>query len=523
MKYVNKNKTILWLKCLRVGVFVAILPSFLFSAQVRAGYVPAPASYNYQEAFPNYKVAVILVTFTDNPTKPKIYGSKNPWTKNFVDGELFSNKNSMASYFTDVSNGEVSVTGDVFDNNGAWYVIDTPTTEADGDCDWTSYFGDAIAAADADIDYTKYNTIMVLSRQKLCGAEGLATHAPVPEAGNKRYGIVDINGNMGSNPHHELAHLMGLAHANSWQCDPPAVINGTNCKNVEYADHYNIMGATGSRSLLLTAQQLENYGWLPPADVITVTQAKDYTIYPYELSGVKPKVLKIPQARDASGEVTSWYYLEYRQSIGFDNVTGYVPTMQQLGVPNGVLVHMGNSTGDRFSSTILDMTPGSLKGGMDIYDPALPLGSSYSDSVAGVSFGVLARNASAMAIRVRFSGQSLCEWKAPTVTKKNVKDTGRPGQELRFDLTVKNNATLCSKQAIELRSIKAPAGWTVTVDKLKNKKTASIVPGQTQKFVVRVVPPKKAKYQKNSVTIETRIVSKPALKQSTILKVAVKK
>lgn len=476
----------------------------------------APTSYNYLEAFPNYKVAVILVTFTDNPTKPKIYGTKNPWTKNFVTGELFSNTYSMASYFTEVSNGEVSVTGDVFDNNGSWYVIDTPATETDGDCDWTSYFGDAIAAADADIDYTQYNTIMVLSRQKLCGAEGLASHTPVPEAGNVRYGIVDINGNMGSNPHHELAHLMGLAHANSWQCDPPAVINGTNCREVEYADHYNIMGATGSRSLLLTAQQRENYGWLPPADVITVTQSKDFTIYPYQLAGVGPKVLKIPQARDANGDVTSWYYLEYRQSIGFDNVTGYIPTMQQLGVPNGVLVHMGNSTGTRFSSTILDMTPGSQRGGMDIYDPALPLGSSYSDPVAGVSFGVLARNASAMAIRVRFTGESLCEWKAPSVTAKAIKSIGKPGQELSFNVTVKHNSVLCGGRTAELRVTNLPKGWAATVNKKKSA-TAVIVSGQTQTFVVRLTSPKKTKYQKFTATVEARMVKKPTLKSTAKL------
>ncbi|MFA6588454.1 MAG: hypothetical protein WCT08_05290 [Patescibacteria group bacterium] len=503
---------------LKQRIFGIITVAFFFSQiplSVFAGYVPSTYS-GYVDAFPNYKVAAILVTFSDNPAKPNQDSSTLTWTKQYVDGALFSNTYSMAAYFNEVSNGEVSVSGQVFDNNGAWYTIERPAT-INGDCDWNAYFNSVVAAADADIDYTQYNAIMVFSPQKTCASEGLASDVIVPEAGNKLYGAIDINGRMGSTPHHELGHLMGLSHANSWQCNSPGVMYGTNCRNVEYADRYNIMGATGSRTLLLTAQQLENYGWLPAWAVTNVTTDGDYTIQAYELHGATPKVLKIPLGHDTNGNVNSWYYLEYRQPIGFDNVSiKYIPSFQDLGVANGILVHAGNAQGSYFSSTLLDMTPGSLVGGRDIFDPALPLGYSYSDAVAGVSFGVLSRTSTAMTIRVKFSAASLCQPKAPTYTIKTIKGSGKPGQELRYDLTVKNNSELCGKQSLELRTLKIPANWKVTIDKQK-KKTISVTSGQTQKFVVRLTSPKKSKYQKYSISLEARLIKKPTNKKTILL------
>lgn len=500
-----------------IGMGMLVIVWFFgnFFSTSLAGYVPTGPDSNYLDAYPNYEIAVILVTFPDNPPKTRIEGTNDPWTKAYIDGVLFSNQNSMSAFFADASNGEVSVTGNVFDNNGDWYTIDMPET-IEGTCDWQSYFNDAVAAADADIDYTQYNSIMVLSPQKTCGAEGLAASVDVPEADNVMYGAIDINGNMGSNPHHELGHLMGFGHANSWQCNAPGIMTGTNCRNVEYADRYNIMGATGSRMLELSAPQKENHGWLKPAEITAVSTDGDYVIQTYELTGDVPKVLKIPQARDASGTVTSWYYLEYRQPIGFDYMAPRIPTIQELGVPNGVLVHVGSPVGDYYSSTILDMTPGSLPGGRDIFDPALPLGYGYSDPVAGVSFGVLSRTSTAMTIRVKFSAASLCEPKAPTVSIKTIKGSGKPGQELRYDLTVKNNSVLCGKQSLELRTLKTPTGWKVTIDKQK-KKTVSVVSGQTQKFVVRPTSPKKSKYQKYSINLEARLAKKPSYKKTILL------
>jgi hypothetical protein len=121
-----------------------------------------------------------------------------------------------------------------------------------------------------------------------------------------------------------------------------------------------------------------------------------------------------------------------------------------------------------------------------------------------------------MAIRVRFTGESLCEWKAPSVTAKAIKSIGKPGQELSFNVTVKHNSVLCGGRTAELRVTNLPKGWAATVNKKKSA-TAVIVSGQTQTFVVRLTSPKKTKYQKFTATVEARMVKKPTLKSTAKL------
>ncbi len=511
-------KIIAFRRNLFVGLLVIILPWMLIIPSNAQASTLHNLYWQTVDAYPNYKIAVILVTFPDNPPKTSV-GSNEVWTKSSINGVLFSNANSMSAFFKETSEGAVSVTGSVFDNSGKWYTIDRPQAVT-GSCDWSTYFTDAMQATDTDIDYTQFNTVMVFSPKIDCATGGLATSMPVPDTNGEYYGVAEIDGVLGTYPHHELGHLIGFGHANSWQCNPPGIMSGTNCREEEYADRYNIMGAS-SRMLELSAPQKEHFGWLKPEELKEVSANGDYTIQTYELSGTKPKVLKIPQARNADGTVSSWYYLEYRQPIGYDNVLNK-PTLQELGVPNGALVHVGSSEGFGYASKLLDMTPGSLPGGRDIFEPALQLGSSYSDSVAGVSFGVLSRNATSMTIRVRFSAATLCEWKAPTVTAKAIKNSGKRGQELRYDLTVKNNSTLCGKQAIDLRTSKLPSGWKVTIDKA-TKKSISVVPGQSQKVTVRLTSPKNAKFPKYNVQIESKMKLKANLKKIATLQLTVKR
>lgn len=467
------------------------------------------------DAFPNYKIATILVSFPDNPAKPTADDNSGPWTKEYLERVLFTNGDSMAAYFASESVGALSVTGDVYDNHGSWYTVARPVASGDS-CDWQTFLADAAAAADADIAYRDYNTIMMFTPMFDCATGGYATTMrSVPDTGGQSYRVAVMNASLNTYPHHELGHIIGFGHANSWQCDPPGILTGTNCRIVEYGDRYGIMGAS-SRMALLPASLKERMGWLKASEVTSVDADGDYAIQRYEDAGIGPKVLKIPQARDAAGNVVGWYYLEYRQPVGYDSISGFSPTVQELGIPNGALVRLG-PVGDDMTTTLLDMTPGSRAEGLDIFEPTLQLGSSYSDAAANVSFGVLARNSTIMTVRVRFSAKSLCEWKAPTISMKGVKSRGKPKQELKYELTVKNNATLCGKQAVELRTMKKPTGWTVTIDKLK-KKTIQLEPGKTQKIVVRIKSSRTAKPMRYAVNVEARMVAKIAMKKTTTLK-----
>ncbi len=499
--------------------FTALTACFVVSMPMATEGSLGSAGTGTVVAYPNYKVAVLLVTYPDNPTKPTRDDHAGVWTGDYLNQVLFTNANSMAAYFAAESAGRVSVTGQVFDNAGRWYQVSRPV-EQSGRCEWSSYFHDVFAAADADVDFSQFNSVMIFTPTITCASGGTATSGFVPDA-NQWYGVTVMNSSLNTYPHHELGHLMRLGHANSWQCKPPGILTGTNCKEYEYGDRYGIMGAS-SRMLSLPAPQKEYLGWFSPGEEVAVTSDGDYTIQNYETSGSVPKVLKIPKARDASGNVTEWYYLEYRQPIGFDYVVN-TPTIQELGVPNGILVHVGSADASQNAvSTLLDMTPGSTPSGLDIFKPALQLGSSYSDPVAGVSFGMLSRSSKATTIRVRFSSASLCQRVNPTATIKVVKGVGKPGQEFRYDVTVKNPSVLCGPLSMEFRPLKVPSGWKVTIDKQK-KKTVNITSGQTQKFVVRVTAPRKVKYQKYYITLEARHAKQPAVKKAVMVKPVVKR
>jgi hypothetical protein len=71
-----------------------------------------------------------------------------------------------------------------------------------------------------------------------------------------------------------------------------------------------------------------------------------YTVEPYEPAGSNPKALKV---RTPSGD---WYYVEYRQALGFDAAT----LANNTNVTNGVLVHLWRAQNSN-GVFLLDMTP----------------------------------------------------------------------------------------------------------------------------------------------------------------------
>jgi M6 family metalloprotease-like protein len=465
--------------------------------------------------YPTYRVAVLLVTFSDVSEKP------SGWTKEAFNERLFTNADSMAAFYQAASADAVTITGEVFDNDGAWYTIARPSASG-STCDWDSFFDDAVAAADADVNFALFNSVLVFSPTLACSTGGHSWAVSITDASGAYYPAAEVDSTTAltdSMAHHEFGHIIGMDHANSWECTAPNILTGSGCQLVEYGDRFSVMGVS-SRMLYPAAPHRENLGWLTTSEITTVTADGDYAIAYSESAEKVPKVLKIPKSRNAAGSVTDWYYLEYRQAVGFDNITR-TPTLDELGVTKGALVHVGSSEGTYITTTLLDMTPGSIPD-HDIFDPALPLGSSYLDSTAGVSFGVLSRNASSMTIRVRLDGESVCQRRVPTVTVKKSKLSGKAGSTLGYILTVKNASRLCGAQTIELRTVKAPKGWTVTVNKKKSTSALFSV-GASKKFTIRVTPKRTAQPGTSTIKIETRLKDAKATKKTTSLKATVRR
>ncbi len=210
-----------------------------------------------------------------------------------------------------------------------------------------------MAATTAGVDLSTYSRILYVFPQNTCTWSGLSTVGGNPSESwvNSDFILKVVA--------HELGHGIGLFHSQSLDCTPGTL--GSDCRKYAYGDWLDVMG---SYPFHLNTFQKERFGWLnfetsPPITMIETDGT--YQIAPAETDGTEPKALKILKSIDPVTGDKTWYYLEYRQAIRFDD---WIPEENVL---NSVVVHQGTENlGD--SSLLLDMTPDSRNPG-DLWIP----------------------------------------------------------------------------------------------------------------------------------------------------------
>ncbi|HUG48444.1 MAG TPA: fibronectin type III domain-containing protein [Candidatus Limnocylindria bacterium] len=289
---------------------------------------------------------------TPQPT-PTPQPPKEPWTKSFVRGLYFTNTKSVAAYFSEVSNGRLSLTGDVF----GYYTIEAKTSTCNHS-DWATKARQMATASGVKLDEYDY-IVHAFGRVSGCWWGGLA----------QVYGRYNwINGSM--TPYvtmHELGHNMGAHHASTMTCTSGGsrVRLSSNCSVSEYGDPFDVMGQNASGGNLqrhLQAWHRRQVGFLHSSDQLTVTVNGHYTLATAQIAGGSPRSLRI---RRNSSE---FFYLEYRQPYGlFDTYSS------TAAVVNGVLVRIAPDT-KRSQSFLLDMNPSTSS----FSDAALAVGQTFN-------------------------------------------------------------------------------------------------------------------------------------------------
>jgi len=288
---------------------------------------------------------LLLVNFSDDPTAQP-YSVDEAWQTVFGTTSDFLLENSF---------GQTWLSGEV----AGWYTL--PLAAG---CSSSQI---AIAAdAAAGIDPTDYDSVIyVFPRNPSCGWTGMATVGGAP-------GKVWINGRLELQVvGHELGHNYGLYHSHALECGELRTAN--DCQNVEYGDRLDVMGFSPAH---LNAFQKERMAWMgegTPFPITAVESEGTYLLDAYEADpGSGPKALKVLKRVDPATGARTWYYVEYRQAIGFD---GFLEN--NANVMNGVLIRTASEASAN-SSFLLDMTPGSLGGTADFLDPALEAGESFA-------------------------------------------------------------------------------------------------------------------------------------------------
>lgn len=379
-------------------------------------------------------VAVILVNFLDNAEEPITVDAAHDLvfnqTNNFMQESSFG-QNWLAGQTTGWYNLAINQT-----------CIDIEIANA----------AKEMATAN-QIDLSRFSRIVYMfPNNPSCGWSGLGTVGGAQSESwiNGRFEVRVVG--------HELGHNYGLHHAHSLECGNTTT--GNNCVSQEYGDKYDIMGVNFAAHY--NAFHKEQLGWMSTAnaDIVEVSTSGQYTISVYQ-TGSGTRAIKIPKGLDESGNQV-WYYLEYRQSVGFDSFLENYPE-----ITSGVIIRSGTAQDIR-SSYLYDMTPASSTY-FDWDDAALLSGASYQDSDAGISVSVLGINSETATLDITLAGGGSGSSGGSEPTAENqvpvaVDDAIVTAINTTISVPVLNNDYDLDDQTINLVSATNPSNGTVSVN-----------------------------------------------------------
>jgi hypothetical protein len=310
-----------------------------------------PATTKLPDAFGPQPTIVFLVNFLDDQVQP--------FTIDQVKSAFFIN---VSNQFNEFSYQQTTLTGTVV----GWYTIPISSKSI---CSAITYDLPTLAqnaAVAAGVNVSPYiHQVYLFPHTDSCDWKGQAT------IGRWRgYSQAWLNEDISIGLiAHLLGHNIGLFHSHSLECQ--GTVNTGTCNQVEQGDSADTMGFLNGAHF--NALQKEIIGWLNYSSfplIKTVTTSGTYLIAPFETMGNNIKALKVLKRAGTN----DYYYLEYRQPIGYDSVLD----CSNCNITKGVLVHQGNPS-DRDSSEMLNMSPISnnntlvtLLPGESFFDPYAP-------------------------------------------------------------------------------------------------------------------------------------------------------
>ncbi|MFQ5641866.1 MAG: hypothetical protein ACE5IR_28150, partial [bacterium] len=192
---------------------------------------------------------------------------------------------------------------------------------------------------------------------------------------------------------HEIGHSFDWKHANFWHVEQGSPISPEG-REINYGDAFDIMGdqipGLGRSFHHFNPWYKSRVGWLPEANILTVTQNGTYTVQALEKTPDAQSPVQKYSALRIKKDAEIDYWVFYRAEEEFANT--------------GALITQGFHT-NRRATLLLDMTPGT--GNEEWKDAALTMGHIFYDPHAGVEIKLLSKTADTLQVQVFVPPDSL--------------------------------------------------------------------------------------------------------------------
>lgn len=296
-------------------------------------------------------IAVVLLRPSNEPVPPPFLVGKDIVTNNLFGTAALpdfpAKPQNVDAYYREVSYGALALQGTVFD----WITVDPLANSCDTDALRSIALAEA-SANDIDLDSFQHVGIVVAA-----GCGNIAGSAELGTPSNPgRYSWYWFEG--GSELFiHELGHNFGLQHSLLYDCTSatgaavPIETRDRCSENPSFPqDPWDPMGLRSFAHFGAYNKMLQ--GWLAGTNVVTAgSSGGDFTLEPIELATTAPQLLRVPvdPSLCPADIVPCFYYVEYRQPIGFDGIPQFVNTPMHQGALirlGGEIDPTGNGIGD---------------------------------------------------------------------------------------------------------------------------------------------------------------------------------
>lgn len=224
--------------------------------------------------------------------------------------------------------------------------------------------------------------------------------------------------------YHDIFHGFSLGHANAWSCQDLdsgkkiAIGRDYNCGYRERWDPFEVLGSGNGHFSNHTKAM---FGWIPAANVKTVTSDGNYILYSSTFPSSGTQVLRIPR-KIKSGSVYQYLYIELRQPAKHESYWQRNPASTGVYIRLGYQLERGRLAYP--SAALLDMTPGSKPNATDMYDSDLGLGQTFSDSYTGITITLKSKSLNNVSLSIKAGKPIASSETTPPSEPTNFRATG---------------------------------------------------------------------------------------------------